>query len=534
MRIVVFCGAVFAAAALTLGPSGGGASVVQQGGGTFRAASMAGWFTTIDPVLTASGVDATILNPACGPLMLVPERASSDPLGLEPEVAAAEPMRSRDRRTYTFTLRADARFSTGGRVQPRDVVQTFRRLLSPEMKSPLAELFLDLVGAQAFVAGKSTSLPGVVARGRTVEFRLIRPASDFPARTGFACILPSGVPVDPEGAKAPIPSAAPYYFAEYVPGERVVLQRNRFYAGKRPRNVDRIVVDVTADASALERVASGELDTVLGTPDLNPQLADLARRFGVNRTRLLVRPGLATRMFFMNTQRPLFRDNVELRQAFNFAADRKALVREFGEHVASVTDQYLPPRMPGFRQARIYPLEGPDLRKARQLARGNTRSGKAVLYTCARPDCLAAGQILQRNVRRIGIELEIQQFPTSLFFEKIETPGEPFDLAWVGWSAAYTDPKYFLNLFDGNEARRGGAANYSRYNSRFYNGLLGRAAQLEGEARLNAYGELDVLLTRDAAPAIAYANGNAWAFVSARTGCVVMNPILVLNSVCLR
>ena len=47
------------------------------------------------------------------------------------------------------------------------------------------------------------------------------------------CAVPPNLPVDREGAKAPLPSAAPYYVAEYVPGERLVLERNRFYKGSR-------------------------------------------------------------------------------------------------------------------------------------------------------------------------------------------------------------------------------------------------------------------------------------------------------------
>ena len=42
------------------------------------------------------------------------------------------------------------------------------------------------------------------------------------------------------------------------------------------------------------------------------------------------------------------------------------------------------------------------------------------------------------------------------------------------------------------------------------------------------------MLSRDAAPAIPFASLNAWAFVSARVGCVVMNPHLDLTAVCLK
>jgi ABC-type transport system substrate-binding protein len=232
-------------------------------------------------------------------------------------------------------------------------------------------------------------------------------------------------------------------------------------------------------------------------------------------------------MFFLNTSRPLFRDNVDLRRAVNFAVDRRALTREIGPYVAAPTDQYLPPSLAGFRDTRIYPLAKPDLTRARALARGNTRSGKAVLYTCDRVDCLASAQILRRNLEPIGIEVQVRQLPTNLFFEKVFRPREPFDIAWLGWGGS-ADPHYFIDeLFRG-------PFNVSRYNSPTYNRLIDRASQLSGAARYRAYGDLDVRLARDEAPAVAHSVLNAWAFVSARTGCAIMNPFLDLTAVCLK
>jgi hypothetical protein len=76
--------------------------------------------------------------------------------------------------------------------------------------------------------------------------------------------------------------------------------------------------------------------------------------------------------------------------------------------------------------------------------------------------------------------------------------------------------------------------NFSYFNVPKYNRLLERAARLSGPRRYRAYGDVDVQLARDAAPAIAAMNPNTWAFVSARTGCIVMNPYLDLTAVCLK
>ena len=83
---------------------------------------------------------------------------------------------------------------------------------------------------------------------------------------------PSTLPLDPDGVKAPVPSAGPYYvFSEFVPGQQVVLERNRFYTGDRPHHVDRIVVDLALDpATVIDKIERGGLDYGWVPPDRTP------------------------------------------------------------------------------------------------------------------------------------------------------------------------------------------------------------------------------------------------------------------------
>jgi hypothetical protein len=76
--------------------------------------------------------------------------------------------------------------------------------------------------------------------------------------------------------------------------------------------------------------------------------------------------------------------------------------------------------------------------------------------------------------------------------------------------------------------------NLSYFDSPTNNALIDRAGRLSGVARYRAYGDLDVQLARDAAPAIPYANFNEFTFVSSDVGCVVPNPALDLTAVCLK
>jgi peptide/nickel transport system substrate-binding protein len=503
-------------------------------GGTFRVGVYGDFFGSIDPGLAGPAAQ-TFLAAACAGLMTTPDKPLPAGSNLVPELATGYPKITDRGRTYTFTIRKGFRFSTGAPVTARSVAHTINRLLNPVIG---VTAFGGIVGAQDVLAGRAQSASGIVARGRTLVIKLTAPAGSFLANlasgNGGFCVLPESVPVDPEGVKAPLPSAGPYFVSDYAPGERVVLERNRYYHGARPHHVDRFVGDLTylsSDPSlALDRVERGELDyaSVAITPD---RAVDFKRRFGVNRTRFFVEPGTFFRVFVLNTAGPLFRNNVRLRQAVNYAVDRKALMRESAAFGGYLTDQYLSPGLPGFRNENIYPLKGPDVAKARALAKGHLRSGKAVLYTQDGVINAAQAQILQQNLRAIGLDLEIKSFPGQLLFQKLATAGEPFDIGRVRVISSRPDLSLLNDIFDG----RTGRINFSHFNSAKYNRRLEAAARLPvGRTRARTYGALDVDISRNAAPAVPLAYEYALTFVSSRTGCVVTNPFLDLTAVCLK
>lgn len=517
--------------ALALASPGGTRSTKE--GGTFRVGIAAEEIDSIDAALTGIAGTVTVMRTICAGLMRTPDKPFPAGLRVVPELAANYPKVADGGKTYTFTIKKGVRFSTGEPVTALDVAHTINRVLSPVMKAYAAGYFSDIVGARDVLEGKAKTVAGVRARGNVLTIRLTRPLGDFPARLAIgACVVPRTLPADPEGAKAPIPTAAPYYVAQYVPARRIILQRNRFYRGTRPHHVDRFEIDLTGDpATILDRIHRGELDYGwVGTPHFAARANEFKRRYGINKARFFAVPASFLRMFVLNTARPLFR-NVRLRQAVNFAVDRRALLRERGPLAGVLTDQYLPPGMPGFRNERIYPLEKPDLVKARRLARGNLRTGRAILYTITTPFGLAQAQIVKSNLKKVGLDVEIKEFPFPVLVDKLATRGEPFDIGWIGWLADLPDPSLLNDLFDG---RRVPAPNYSRFDSPRYNRMFDRASNLTGTARYREYGRLDVDLARNAAPAIAYAYDNALTLVSARTGCIVLNPYLDLAAVCLK
>ena len=486
---------------------------------------------SLDPAL-AYDASWYLLDTTCARL-LTSASGSHGSSGLVPEVAVGYPRSSPDGKTLTFTLRSGFRFSDGAPVRASAFARAINRMLAPSMKSPWAKYLRDIVGAERVLSGRSEAATGVVASGNRLVIRLTRPVPDFAARTTFLCAVPPALPVDPEGM-AEFHAAGPYYVAEYRPGERVVIRRNRFYGGDRPHHVDGFDVDLRASSQeeVLDRIERGDADWGWA---LSPVYLDPARRlaakYGVNKAQFFLQPGPVFRGYAFNTSRPLFRDNPRLRQAVNFAIDRSAFRRVAGGRFSSrLTDQYLPPGMPGFRDARIYPLDGPDLRRARALARGHTRDGKVLLYTIDLPHHLAFAQHIKQSLAKIGLEVRIKGIPRNAYFDGGLMARGPYDLGFATWLADYDDPYAVLNVQ--LEGQFIGEWNWARFASPTYDRLLRGAARLRGPDRYRAYGELDVRLARDAAPMVAIDFLNDPVLISKRLGCV--RASFDLAAVCLK
>jgi peptide/nickel transport system substrate-binding protein len=526
-----------------VGQAGTGASErAQQQGGIFRVSLNAiSGIDYMDPALASSPPGWALLDTTCARLMAYPDRPPPAGFRLQPEVAIAAPTISDDGKTYTFRLRSGFRFSDGSPLRASAFARAINRVLAPAMNSPGVHYARDIVGAGRVLAGKATNASGVVARGNTLVIRLTRPTPDFPHRTAstFFCAVPPSLPIDPEGVGV-YHAAGPYHVVEYRRGERVVIQRNRFYGGRRPHHVDGFDVDLRAPSpqDVLRRVDRGEADwghTLAGIY-FDPALG-LVEKYGLNRSRLRLRPGLTLRMLAFNSSRPLFRDNAQLRRAVNFALNRRAVSTiSGGQYASRPSDQYLPTIMPGFKNADVYPLERPDLQRARALANGNLRGGKAVLYVANAQLPLAIGQLIRQQLAEIGLDVEVKGIPihsaTAAYYNKLATPGEPWDLAFGLWSPSYIDPFAYINLlFD---RRFLGATNFSRFASAPYDKQMRRAARLpQGSSRNGAYATLDARLARDAAPLAAVDFLNEPTLISSRVGCVVLRPLLDLTSVCL-
>ena len=497
---------------------------------TFRVVVSFG-VNAVDPALNfIGGAGPPVASAVCANLYAYPDAGGAPGGQLVPDVAAGPPRVSRDGRTYTFTVRRGFRFDTGAPVRAANFAAAINRDLDPQMSSPGAAYLTDVVGAQSVLAGTAKSASGVRAHEYTLSIRLKAPAPDLPARlaTSYFCSIPTTTKDDPHGVTPP--TAGPYYVF-HLDSTSIVLRRNPYYHGPRARNPAQIVYELSQPLDALPlEVERGNADYGI----ISPLATDaVAKQYP---SQFHTAPGALILCLALNNDRPLFKDNLALRRAVNYAIDRKALVAAYGNFVVSrPTDQYLPPTMPGFRDAKIYPLFKPNLAKAKALAAGHLRSGKAIMYTrSATPTALARAQIVQYDLAKIGLVVEIRVSPTP---GASGIRGEPFDIVDSGCAFPVDmDPASILDAsFDGRFLRPTGNTNVAYFDDPKFNRRFAVAARLRGRARDRAYGRLDVDLARDGAPAVAYGVGQQTAFVSKRIGCVKLNPLngLALGAVCL-
>ena len=231
----------------------------------------------------------------------------------------------------------------------------------------------------------------------------------------FFCPVLPNTPVDKRGIDNPAGSG-PYYVAERVVNQRIVLKRNPYYRGRRPANVDQVVWTAGQSRGAcLTGVEDDGIDycATLGLPSSGYR--GLAEKHGINQEggRFFVSPSLATWWLAFNHERPAFKGpgQVPLKKAINYAIDRPEMARAFGYLGAKRADQLLPPALG--RNEPLYPLAGADPATARTwLVRARLQPRELVLYANSAPPGIAIAQTLVFNLRQIGIDVAVKYFDT--------------------------------------------------------------------------------------------------------------------------
>ncbi|MGC2505394.1 MAG: ABC transporter substrate-binding protein [Candidatus Acidiferrales bacterium] len=253
---------------------------------------------------------------------------------------------SRDGKQYTLRLRRGIRFSDGQPLTADDVVFSFQLYLDEKIDSPQRDLLI--VGGRPIAVEKIDS--------DTVRFTLAQPyAAADRLFDGFA-ILPRhllesayqngsfsqawGISMAP----SQFAGLGPFRLREYVPGERIVLERNPYYwkedrSGNRLPYLNEIVfLFVSSEDAEAIRFQAGDTDILDRFSAEN--FAVLAKQQAARHYRLDdLGPGLEYNFFFFNlndlgskaspdlVRKQTWFADVRFRQAVSAAIDREAIVR---------------------------------------------------------------------------------------------------------------------------------------------------------------------------------------------------------------
>jgi ABC-type transport system substrate-binding protein len=153
----------------------------------------------------------------------------------------------------------------------------------------------------------------------------------------------------------------------------------------------------------------------------------------------------------------------------------------------------------------------------------------AVLYTPNTSPWVQEAEIIRRDLKPLGIDVQVKEFAIGDFFARVTRRGEPFDLAVSGYALSL-DPGDILTIFGG------GMSNISHFADPAFDRKLKAVAKLSGAKRYRAASRLALELERDAVPAAAISWNTARDFFSARIGCQVYQPFygMDLGALCLR
>ena len=376
-----------------------------------------------------------------------------------PDLAEAMPQVTNDGKTYVFKLRKGIKFSTGDEVTVDDVVASFERIF--KVSSPTAGTFYNgIVGGDDCLKKPASckldkGVIGDTAAG-TVTINLVGPDPEFLYKLGVphATVLPKDSPAKDAGTK-PLPTTGPYMVDSYDPNRALKLVRNpNFTEWSRdaqpqvyPDEID-YSFGLTVEA-AVTAVENGQADWVFDPPP-----ADRLNEMGTTyASQAHVSPLTALWYLTLNTNLAPF-DNVQARQAVNWAIDRNAMVQLYGgTNLAQSTCTFLPPGFPGHLDFCDYTKDGgakwtaPDIEKAKQLVQQSGTAGQEVgIVTQDDEVNKSMGEYLQSVLNEIGYKAVLKPLSADIQFTYIQNTKNKVQLALTSWYQDYPAASDFLNV----------------------------------------------------------------------------------------
>jgi peptide/nickel transport system substrate-binding protein len=380
-----------------------------------------------------------------------------------PDLATSLPTPTDGGKTYLFHIRRGIKFSNGQVLKPSDFLTTFERQFT--VPGPTA-FYSHIVGASKCSIKGCDLSQGVVANDSayTLTINLTQADPEFLDQLSlpFAYAVPAGTSMKLTGNKVP-PGTGPYMWKSYNPNSAAMLVRNPYFhvwnAAAQPAGFPNEIIEKYGlpVSDEVTEVENGEADEVFDGDQIpSDQLTQLnsAQYAGQVHVNTLT----ADWYFALNTSRPPF-NNLEARQAINYAANRSAYVKiAGGPSLAVPACQILPPNFPSYVPYCPYTTgshttwSAPDVAKAKQLVKASGTMGEKVVVDGTTDEVgKALVEQMVSDLDSIGYKATPQLLTASIQYPFVQnsTNSAKWNVGWSAWYQDYPAPADFLNVLLG-------------------------------------------------------------------------------------
>lgn len=452
---------------------------------------------------------------------------------IQPDLAESWEI-SPDGKTYTFHLRKGVKFHTTEYFTPTrtmnadDVLWSFHRQLDPKHpwheKSTMGFPYFEAMGLKDLIVSVDK------LDDSTVTFTLNRPESPFLRDLAMAFASIYSAEYGDQLLKAdktadlntkPI-GTGPFIFSRYSKDAQIRYKANPdYFKGKPPS--EGLIFAITTDSNVrLQKLKANECQIAV-----YPKPEDIASIKADPNLRIEEMEALMTSYVAINTSHKFLSD-VRVRQAINMAFDKEAYIKAmFGEGKATIGINPYPPTLLGFNTAIKNLPHDPD--KARALLKEAGVPEGQVFTVFSRngggpinPNPLLGAQMLQADLAKVGIKLEIHTFEWGELVKRAKN-GE-HDLLFYGWAGDNGDPDNFLTPNLSCDAAQNGE-NAARWCNKAFDRLLIKARETtEPAARAALYEQAQEIFHQDQ-PWISLAHPKLFSAVSKNVEGFQISPL---------
>lgn len=337
---------------------------------------------------------------------------------------------SDDGKTYTFSLRKNAKWSNGDVLKASDFVYAWTQMLKPETASPAAFLAYDIVGAKAFNSGKGKAEDlGIKALDDyTLEVKLTHPTAAFLnilTNPNFAPVNPKVAQANPKWytEAASFVGNGPFSLQEWNHSRNLVLAKNPNYWDAASVKVDKVEFAMVNDINtSFQMYRTGELDA---TP--SPVPAAMYDKVKGNKD-FHQEPTAGGFFLRLHTKMPPFQ-NKNIRKAFALAINQADLAKYVVKQGRQPSYGFVSPGFTG-PNGKDFRQESGDLLKTNVeqakalLAKGiqeenYTQLPEITLTYINNPTDKRLVETLQHMLKEsLGVDIKLQSMESKVFFAK--------------------------------------------------------------------------------------------------------------------